>query len=107
MIVTFYISWMAHTLERGILSSISTRLTGNNPVPFGNVYSFVDGPCNNATGTPYPYGTSMHQTFADALSNPTVALTLLFATTNIVLEKSTKIFSSILPSLSYCALRLR
>lgn len=67
---------MAHTLEWGVLSSISTRLTGSKPVPFGNVYSFVDGPCLNATGTPYLYGTSMDQSFADALSNPTVSLTL-------------------------------
>ncbi len=58
------------------MSTISTRLTGSKPVPFGNVYSFVDGSCTNATGTPYLYGAFMDQSFKDVLSNPTVSLTL-------------------------------
>jgi len=84
--------WMVHSLDWGVVSTISTRLGGGDdtddddddddgspaavPVPFGNVYSFVDGPCDKATGIPYLYGTYMDQTFADAKSNDMVSLTL-------------------------------
>lgn len=46
------------------------------PVPFGNVYSFVDGKCGESTGTPYFYGSYMDQTFKDILKNRAVSLTL-------------------------------
>lgn len=72
--------WMVHSLDWGVVSSISTRLGGDDEgaqiVPFGNVYSFVDGPCDKATGVPYLYGTYMDQSFADAKSNDMISLTL-------------------------------
>jgi len=84
--------WMVHSLDWGILSTISTRLlktdgglietrgtattTASLPVPFGNVYSFADGTCNNSTGTPYFYGTFMDQSFLDAKENTAVSLSL-------------------------------
>ena len=76
--------WMTHSLDWGILSTISSRLDSNSqgPIPFGNVYSFVDGPCNNSTGTPYFYGTYMDQSFTDAVNNTNVALTLSAAALN-------------------------
>jgi hypothetical protein len=46
------------------------------PVPFGNIYSFVDGTCNNSTGTPYLYGTYMDQTFVDFQKNAAVSMSL-------------------------------
>mmetsp|Transcript_19214 Transcript_19214/g.41755 ORF Transcript_19214/g.41755 Transcript_19214/m.41755 type:complete len:238 (-) Transcript_19214:1246-1959(-) len=72
--------WMVHSLDWGVVSSISTRLGGDDEggqiVPFGNVYSFVDGTCDKATGVPYLYGTYMDQSFADAKSNDMISLTL-------------------------------
>eukprot|EP00536_Pseudo-nitzschia_multiseries_P007073 jgi/Psemu1/304568/fgenesh1_kg.160_\ len=69
--------WMAHSLDWGVVSTISTRFGGDGEVvPFGNVYSFVDGPCDKATGVPYLYGTYMDQSFADAKSNAIVSLAL-------------------------------
>jgi hypothetical protein len=70
--------WMAHSLDWGVLSTISTRVEGvdTRPTPFGNVYSFVDGPCNNSTGTPYFYGTYMDQSFLDTRENTAVSFTL-------------------------------
>lgn len=73
--------WMVHSLDWGVVSSISSRLGGGGgndaqAIPFGNVYSFVDGSCEKATGIPYLYGTYMDQTFADTLHNEWVALTL-------------------------------
>ena len=70
--------WMVHSLDWGVVSTISTRLGGDGSpaVPFGNVYSFVDGPCDKATGIPYLYGTYMDQSFADTQSNDMIALTL-------------------------------
>jgi len=72
--------WMVHSLDWGVVSTISTRLGGHDEgspvVPFGNVYSFVDGPCDKATGIPYLYGTYMDQSFADSKSNDMVSLTL-------------------------------
>jgi len=72
--------WMVHALDWGVVSTISSRLGGHDErspaVPFGNVYSFVDGPCDKATGIPYLYGTYMDQTFADTKSNEMVSLTL-------------------------------
>ena len=66
--------WMVHTLNWGVLSTISSRLPDN--VPFGNVYSFVDGPCNSSTGIPYFYGTFMDQTFKDMKQHPQASFTL-------------------------------
>lgn len=74
--------WMVHSLDWGVVSTISSRLGGDNgngndkAVPFGNVYSFVDGSCDEATGIPYLYGTYMDQSFADTVDNDMVALTL-------------------------------
>jgi len=70
--------WMVHYLDWGVLSTISTRLgdADTPPVPFGNVYSYVDGSCSYSTGVPYFYGTYMDQTFADTTENDVVALTL-------------------------------
>lgn len=67
--------WMVHSLDWGVLSTISTRV-GNANVPFGNVYSFVDGTCDDSTGIPYFYGTYLDQTFQDTLINPSISLTL-------------------------------
>jgi hypothetical protein len=69
---------MVHSLDWGVVTTISTRWKKNprRPTPFGNVYSFVDGPCENSTGTPYFYGTYMDQTFQDMKSNPSASLTL-------------------------------
>jgi hypothetical protein len=39
-------------------------------------YSFVDGGCENSTGTPYFYGTYMDQSFADSIEHRTVSLSL-------------------------------
>jgi hypothetical protein len=71
--------WMAHSLDWGVLSTISTRSEEEEetrPVPFGNVYSFVDGPCDNSTGTPYFYGMYMDQSFLDTRENTAVSFTL-------------------------------
>eukprot|EP00521_Asterionellopsis_glacialis_P011549 CAMPEP_0195306140 /NCGR_PEP_ID=MMETSP0707-20130614/37048_1 /TAXON_ID=33640 /ORGANISM="Asterionellopsis glacialis, Strain CCMP134" /LENGTH=296 /DNA_ID=CAMNT_0040370349 /DNA_START=188 /DNA_END=1078 /DNA_ORIENTATION=- len=75
--------WMVHSLDWGVLSTISTRVESvvdengaqkvvhssssgteadSKPVPFGNIYSFVDGVCDDSTGTPYFLGTYMDQT---------------------------------------------
>merc|ERR1719463_132032 len=73
---------MVHSLDWGVVSSISSRLGGGSGgedsqvIPFGNVYSFVDASCDRSTGIPYLYGTYMDQTFADTLHNDKVALTL-------------------------------
>ena len=73
--------WMVRVLDWGTLSTISTRFGGDNdgdqlPVPFGNVYSFVDGTCDKSTGVPYIYGTYLDQTFIDTKQNAKVSLTL-------------------------------
>jgi hypothetical protein len=70
--------WMVHSLDWGVLSTISTRLGDgvNTPVPFGNIYSYVDGSCQKSTGIPYMYGTHLDQSFTDSLENPTVSLSL-------------------------------
>jgi Pyridoxamine 5'-phosphate oxidase len=69
--------WMVHSIDWGVLSTISTRFQDQPGVlPFGNIYSFVDGPCDNATGIPYIYGTYMDQSFQDSRSNAAVSLTL-------------------------------
>jgi Pyridoxamine 5'-phosphate oxidase len=69
--------WMVHSLSWGTLSTISTRIGDDtSPVPFGNIYSFVDGPCHEATGIPYFYGTYLDQSFTDTLVNPIVSLSL-------------------------------
>ena len=70
--------WMVHSLEWGVLTTISSRLSteSEQAMPFGNVYSFVDGSCDNSTGIPYFYGTYMDQSFQDIRRNPFVSLTL-------------------------------
>jgi hypothetical protein len=72
--------WMVHSLDWGILSTISSRLVDSEneatPIPFGNVYSFIDGPCKEGRGIPYFYGTYMDQSFIDSLENANAALTL-------------------------------
>jgi Pyridoxamine 5'-phosphate oxidase len=86
--------WMVHSLDWGVLTTISSRIPGNNSIPFGNVYSFVDGPCSvnggggdssssssssstsTSTGTPYFYGTYMDQSFQDMQANAAASLVL-------------------------------
>mmetsp|Transcript_25289 Transcript_25289/g.30591 ORF Transcript_25289/g.30591 Transcript_25289/m.30591 type:complete len:258 (+) Transcript_25289:66-839(+) len=73
--------WLVHSLDWGIMSTISTRDGADSngtapPIPFGNVISFVDGTCQNSTGTPYFYGTNLDQSFKDLSQNPTMSLTL-------------------------------
>ena len=84
--------WIVHSLDWGVLSTISSRLYGKrqqdgividgegsvsaSPVPFGNIYSFVDGPCDNATGVVYIYGTYMDQSFIDSVENNIVSFSL-------------------------------
>lgn len=85
--------WMAHSLDWGILSTVSSRSIGGSedaavPVPFGNVYSFVDGPCDNATGIPYLYGTYMDQSFRDVKSNPWASFTLSEASLDSVCQST-------------------
>ena len=69
---------MVHTLDWGVLSTISTRVgdDASNPIPFGNIYSFVDGTCDESTGIIYLYGTYMDQSFADSLQNDMVSFSL-------------------------------
>jgi hypothetical protein len=68
---------MVHSLDWGVLSTISTRLDGGaSPIPFGNIYSFVDGTCKNSTGIPYMYGTFLDQSLIDSTANNMVSLTL-------------------------------
>ena len=66
--------WMVHSLNFGVLSTISSRLP--DQPPFGNVYSFVDGLCNTSSGVPYFYGTYMDQSFKDSKENPSASFTL-------------------------------
>jgi len=74
--------WMVHTIDYGVLSTLSSQRLDDADdgsglvIPFGNVYSFVDGPWSNATGTPYFYGTYMDQSFADMKQNPWASLAL-------------------------------
>jgi hypothetical protein len=71
--------WMVHSLNWGVLSTVSSRLVdeiNNQAIPFGNPYSFVDGPCRKSTGTPYFYGAYMDQSFKDSLINANAAFTL-------------------------------
>lgn len=67
--------WMAHSLDWGTLTTISTRSEVHS-APFGNIYSFVDGPCEESTGIPYFYGTYMDQSFIDMKRNPSASFTL-------------------------------
>mmetsp|Transcript_5481 Transcript_5481/g.7190 ORF Transcript_5481/g.7190 Transcript_5481/m.7190 type:complete len:221 (+) Transcript_5481:132-794(+) len=66
--------WMVHSLNYGVLSTISTRLPDSPP--FGNIYSFVDGDCESSSGTPYFYGTYLDQSFKDMEMNPIASFTL-------------------------------
>lgn len=66
--------WMAHTLDWGVLSTKSTRL--EDAPPFGNPYSFVDGPCDESTGTPYFYGSHMDQSFLDMAADNSASFAL-------------------------------
>lgn len=81
--------WMVHSLDWGTLSTVSTRLgTVEKPMPFGNIYSFIDGTCENSTGIPYFYGTYMDQSFADTKKNEIVSLSLSEASlSSVCIEK--------------------
>jgi hypothetical protein len=68
--------WMVRTLDWETLTTISSRLAGPGAIPFGNVYSFVDGGCGNSTGTPYFYATYMDQSLLDFRHNQAASLTL-------------------------------
>lgn len=43
--------WLAHNTTYGVVSTFSH----NMPYPFGNIFSFADGPVNNASGHIYFY----------------------------------------------------
>lgn len=66
--------WMSHTLDWGVLSTRSSRL--DDSPPFGNVYSFIDGPCEESTGIPYFYGSAMDQSFKDLCMDDAASFTL-------------------------------
>ena len=80
--------WMVHNIDWGVLTTISSRRrtttkssssSSNSvsvPIPFGNIYSFVDGSCSKSTGVPYFYGTYMDQTLQDMIHNPIASFTL-------------------------------
>mmetsp|Transcript_32653 Transcript_32653/g.36378 ORF Transcript_32653/g.36378 Transcript_32653/m.36378 type:complete len:265 (-) Transcript_32653:118-912(-) len=78
--------WMAQSLEWGTLSTFradATNANGDGDVsvdgdvsPFGNTYSFADGPCGAGSGTPYFYGSDLDASFTDAAKNPSVSFTL-------------------------------
>ena len=82
--------WMVHNIDWGVLTTISSRaITHRNggdsttattinsgSIPFGNIYSFVDGSCTNSTGIPYFYGTYMDQSLQDMKHNPVASFTL-------------------------------
>jgi hypothetical protein len=74
---------MVHTLDWGVLTTLTSRLSKEGDsvttaMPFGNVYSFVAGPCksNATTGTPYLYATYLDQSLQDMKRNPSASLTL-------------------------------
>lgn len=80
--------WLVHKINWGVLSTISSRdldvpsdtdtnSSHQSPsIPFGNVVSFVDGPCNTTTGIPYLYVTNMDQSMKDIHVNKFVSLTV-------------------------------
>ena len=72
--------WMAQNLEWGTLSTLRTDANGNgingDITPFGNTYSFSDGPCGGGTGTPYFYGTDLDVSWNEAAENPMVSFAL-------------------------------
>jgi hypothetical protein len=70
--------WIVAGLETGVLNTISSR-EGNHGAPFGNPYSFVDGPCSLSTGIPYFYATEKDQSLIDVAAaggNDVVSLSL-------------------------------
>jgi hypothetical protein len=81
--------WMVHSLDWGVLSTISTR-SATAGIPFGNIYSFVDGTCQNSTGVPYFYGTYLDQSLLDSKENNRVSLSLSEASLSSVCPKSKK-----------------
>jgi len=83
--------WMAQSLEWGTLSTFRADATNadadangdddgdvsdGDVSPFGNTYSFADGPCGAGSGTPYFYGSDLDASFTDAAKNPSVSFTL-------------------------------
>lgn len=80
--------WLVHTLDWGSVSTIST-LEGSDGMPFGNVYSFVDGPCDAGTGVPYILGSDMGTSMKDLAANPQVSLTLSEASLSSVCPERT------------------
>ncbi|GMH67064.1 hypothetical protein TL16_g04584 [Triparma laevis f. inornata] len=75
--------WMAHVMDWGVLSTISTMNT-TMAAPFGNPYSFVDGGCGSdkSTGSIYFYASGMDQSMVDIESNPSVSFALSEASLN-------------------------
>eukprot|EP00977_Amphora_coffeiformis_P010712 scaffold2510_cov169-Amphora_coffeaeformis.AAC.63 len=68
--------WLVHSLQMGVLSTMSTKAGPTLGAPFGNIYSFVDGPCEKSTGIPYFYASLLDQSAKDAAVNPRVSLTV-------------------------------
>lgn len=80
--------WLVHSLDWGSVSTIST-LEGSDGMPFGNVYSFADGPCDAGSGVPYLLGSDMGTSFKDLSANPQVSLTLTEASLSSVCPERT------------------
>ena len=68
--------WLVHSLNMGVLSTISTKDGPTAGAPFGNIYSFVDGPCQVSTGIPYFYVSPLDQSAKDATINTRVSFAL-------------------------------
>eukprot|EP00566_Odontella_aurita_P019236 CAMPEP_0113558948 /NCGR_PEP_ID=MMETSP0015_2-20120614/18629_1 /TAXON_ID=2838 /ORGANISM="Odontella" /LENGTH=310 /DNA_ID=CAMNT_0000460539 /DNA_START=253 /DNA_END=1185 /DNA_ORIENTATION=+ /assembly_acc=CAM_ASM_000160 len=71
--------WMVHSLDWGVLSTISTRtaaFSSGTPVPFGNIYSFADGPCQKSSGVPFLFASDLDQSMIDIEEHPIVSLSL-------------------------------
>ena len=67
--------WMVHTLDYGVLSTISSSPSSPGS-PFGNPQSFIDGGCKNSTGVIYMFVSGMDQSIKDTESDPRVSFTL-------------------------------
>jgi hypothetical protein len=67
---------MVHALSLGVVSTISAKAGVTMGAPFGNIISYVDGPCAQSTGIPYFYVSPLDQSAKDASIRPQVSLTL-------------------------------
>eukprot|EP00056_Hartaetosiga_gracilis_P019847 m.16283 g.16283 ORF g.16283 m.16283 type:complete len:211 (+) comp7981_c0_seq1:140-772(+) len=56
-----YARWLAHNTTYGVMSTISHI----NGFPFGNIFSFADGPVNKSTGHLYFYASPIDASMVD------------------------------------------